>query len=239
MPCNFRWSGTSAGSASIWRTPGAIRSTTVSDYGSNNFLDSYNLNLTRASSDFDQRQILNLGWVYDVPFFTKKGLLHTVAGGWEWSGLMAFQTGTPFSVTDGLYGAGVGSSGIGTGAFLDPVSNPYAGTGALNNQPGVVGPLLYNPAAFVEPQGLTFGTGQRNILNNPSRTNFDMGLFKRFAITEARYFEFRAEAFNVFNHTQWLNLGGNNSTGNASTSCFAGPANSSLAIRPALRTAVS
>jgi hypothetical protein len=200
---------------------------TVSDYGSGNFVDSYNLNLTRASSDFDQRQILNLGWVYDLPFFTKKGMAHTVLGGWEWSGLMAVQTGTPFSVTDGLYSSGVGN-GIGTGAFLDPVSNPYAGTSALNNQPGVVGPLLYNPAAFVEPQGLTFGTGQRNILNNPSRTNFDMGLFKRFALpgeSEARYFEFRAEAFNVFNHTQWLNLGGNNSTGNASTSCFAGPTN--------------
>jgi len=53
-----------------------------------------------------------------------------------------------------------------------------------------------------------------------------MGLFKRFALTEARMFEFRAEAFNVFNHTQWLPLGGNNSTGNSSTSCFAGSNNS-------------
>jgi hypothetical protein len=196
-----------------------------SDYGSGNFLDSYNLNLNRASSDFDQRQILNIGYVYDLPFFTQKGLAHSILGGWQWSGLTSWQTGTPFSVTDSLYGAGVGNS-LGTGAMLDLVGNPNQGTGALNNQPGVVGPLLYNPAAFVEPQGLTFGTAQRNVLNNPSRTNFDMGLIKHFAITEARYFEFRAEAFNVFNHTQWLNLGGLNGSGTTSTSCFGGPNNS-------------
>jgi hypothetical protein len=92
--------------------------------------------------------------------------------------------------------------------------------GALNNQPGVVGPLLYNPAAFAAPQGLTFGTAQRNVLNNPGRWNADMGLFKRFSITELRYFEFRAEAFNVFNHTEWGSVGGN-----ASTTCFAGATN--------------
>ena len=40
----------------------------------NNLVDSYNLNLTRASSDFDQRQILNIGYVYDLPFFTQEGV---------------------------------------------------------------------------------------------------------------------------------------------------------------------
>ncbi len=168
-----------------------------SDYASGNFVDSYNFRLNRASSDFDQRQLLNLGYVYDLPFFTKQGLLHTLLGGWEWSGLTTFQTGTPFSVTDGLYGPGVGNS-LGSGSYLDLVGNPHSVSSAQNNVEGVVGPLLYNPAAFTAPQGLTFGTAQRNVLNNPNRTNFDMGLFKHFAITEARAFEFRAEAFNVF-----------------------------------------
>ena len=191
----------------------------ASDYGTSNFVDSYNLNISRASSDFDQRQIFNLGYVYDLPFFTQRGWLHTALGGWEWSGLFTAQTGTPFNVTDGLYGSGV-ANGNGQGALLDLVGNPNSGMGALNNQPGVVGPLLYNPAAFAAPQGLTFGTAQRNVLNNPGRWNADMGLFKRFSITEARYFEFRAEAFNVFNHTEWGNVNGNNST-----TCFAGATN--------------
>ena len=64
-------------------------------------------------SSFDQRQILNVGYIYDLPIFTNKGLAHTLLGGWEISGITTFQTGTPFSVTDGLYNAGVGN-GIGT-----------------------------------------------------------------------------------------------------------------------------
>ena len=56
------------------------------------------------------------------------------------------------------------------------------------------------------PTGLTFGTAGRNILRNPSRVNFDMALLKHFAVTESKYFEFRAEAFNVFNHTQFTGV---------------------------------
>ncbi len=186
-----------------------------SDRGDGSFVDSYNLALTRASSNFDQRQLLNLEYVYDLPFFTKPGLAHTLLGGWQWSGITTFQTGTPFSVTDGLFNAGVGN-GVGTGSYLSVNGvNPNSVPSGLNSQPGVLGPLLYNPAAFVSPQGLTFGNAQRNILNLPSRTNFDMGLFKHFAFTETKAFEFRAEAYNVFNHTQFNGI-------NNSTSCFGG-----------------
>jgi len=152
-------------------------------------------------------------------------LTHKLLGGWQISGLFTYQTGTPFSVTDGLYGAGVGN-GIGSGAYLDQIGNPYSTPSVPQNLPGVQGPLLYNPAAFAAPQGLTFGTAQRNVLNNPSRYNLDTGLFKHFAFTESKALEFRAEGFNVMNHTQWSPLGGNNSTGNNSTSCFAGSNNS-------------
>ena len=63
--------------------------------------------------------------------------------------------------------------------------------------------FFYNPAAFGIPRGLTFGNVGRNFLRNPNRTNFDMALFKHFAIKEKAAFEFRLEAFNVFNHTEW------------------------------------
>ncbi len=189
-----------------------------SDRYDSNFLDSYNVALSRASSNFDQRHVLNIGYVYDLPFFTHGGLTQKILGGWELSGLTTFQTGTPFSVLDGLFNAGVGN-GAGSGSFLDQVGSPSSTPPSSAGVPGVIGPLLYNPAAFVAPQGLTFGTSQRNALNLPNRTNFDMGLFKHFALSEVRAFEFRAEAFNVFNHTQWSNV-------NNSTSCFAGTDNS-------------
>jgi hypothetical protein len=52
-------------------------------------------------------------------------------------------------------------------------------------------------------------------MKNSSRTNFDMGLFKHFEIKEEKAIEFRAEGFNVFNHTQWNGV-------NSGTSCFGG-----------------
>jgi hypothetical protein len=56
-------------------------------------------------------------------------------------------------------------------------------------------------------------------VHNPSRINFDMGLFKHFAIKENISFEFRAEAFNIFNHTEWGGYSGSMScTGGANNS---------------------
>ena len=81
------------------------------------------------------------------------------------------------------------------------------------------GPLLYNPAAYVAPQGLTFGDTGRNSLNIPNRLNFDMAVFKNFPIKESYSFQFRAEAFNIFNHTQWNGV-------NGSISCYGGANNS-------------
>jgi hypothetical protein len=202
-----------------------------SDRYDTNFLNAYDMSRTRASSNFDQTHILNIGYVLDSPFFrdTKK-FTGKVLGGWQLSGLTTFQTGTPFSVIagngNGIYtGAGVGN-GTGAGAYADVIGNPNT-TPPISEAPGIIGPLLYNPAAFAAPTGLTFGDAGRNILRNPSRLNFDMGLFKRFFVTETAFFEFRAEAFNIFNHTQFSGVnndiscygGANNSAGDPS--CFA------------------
>jgi len=152
--------------------------------------------------------MLNMGWVYDLPFFKKPGLTHSLLGGWEWSGIEGFQTGTPFSVVNGTtYGdnAGVGN-GVGTGSFADIIGNPKAGipgTGELVST--AYSQFLLNPGAYALPTVLTFGNSGRDSVRIPSRLTFDMGLFKHFAIKESTALEFRAEAFNVFNHTE---LGG-------------------------------
>jgi hypothetical protein len=203
-----------------------------SDYSDVGAINSYNLNLYRASSNFDQRQVFNIGYVYDLPLFKKAGLTHKILGGWQWSGITIVQTGTPFSI----YNAGGGSvpgdnAGVGSGvatsgsSWPDIIGNPHSGiphTLAGNN----FGPFYFNPSVFVAPQGLTFGDSGRNILTNPTRTNFDMALLKHFAITENKYFEFRAEAFNVFNHTEYSWLGGD--AGSAANNQGLGTASSSI-----------
>ena len=176
-----------------------------SDRSDTAFVNAYNFASNRASSNFDLRHNLSISYVYGLPIFKGNGLEHKVLGGWQLSGITVAQTGTPFSVTDGLsnFGdnAGVGN-GTGTGARPDLASNPKAGFSA-NQDPTNRGPLAYNPAAFVAPQGLTFGDVGRNTLNLPSRVNFDFGVFKQFPITEKAGFDFRWENYNLFNHTQY------------------------------------
>lgn len=197
-----------------------------SDRGDDTFVNSYNPSASRASSNFDQRHLLSVGYVYDLPFFREPGLKGKLLGGWQYSGIFSYQTGAPFSVTDGIFGdnAGVGN-GAGTGAYVDRVGNPNSFSGQSF---GSTGPLLnYNPGAFALPVGLTFGDVGRNILTNPSHTNFDMALFKHFAIKESVGIEFRAEAFNVFNHTSFIPIaggsGGVGGSGNNSMDCSDGP----------------
>ncbi len=197
------------------------------------FVNSYNPSANRASSSFDQRHLLNVGWVYDLPFFKNAGLKHSLLGGWQWSGIASFSTGSPFSITNGANfpdNAGVGNS-VGTSSYPDLIGNPKAGIPSASSlSSGAYSEFLYNPAAFAAPQGLTFGNAGRNILRNPNRTNFDMALFKDFAIKERLTLEFRGEAFNVFNHTEWLPIAGdagsgagNNSSGTNGMSCYGGP----------------
>jgi hypothetical protein len=170
------------------------------------FVNSYDPNFTRASSNFDERHMLNTGWVYDIPLFKENGLRHSLLGGWEWSGIESFGTGIPLTITNATtYGdnAGVGNA-TGTGSFPDKIGNPATGIPAASQVSSAsYAKFGINPGAFALPQGLTFGDAGRNDVRNPSRLNFDMGLFKHFVIKEQTAIEFRAEAFNVFNHTQF------------------------------------
>jgi hypothetical protein len=205
-----------------------------SDRYDGSFVNSYNLAANRASSSFDIRHMLNIGYVWEMPFFKKPGITNLVLGGWELSGITSWQTGTPFSVINtGGYGdnAGVGN-GVGTGSYADVVSNPNSN---IPHTPlDQYGPLVANPNAFVEPTALTFGNSGRNSLRNPSYTNWNMSLFKNIKITERFALQFRAEAFNVFNHTEWASVAGDAgsaagnglASGTNGTGCYGGPNNS-------------
>ena len=204
-----------------------------SDRYDGNFVDSYNLKMNRSSSNLDQRQIFNFSYVYTLPTFARYDrLIRSSLGGWQWSGITAIQTGHPFSIVNGSFydNAGV-ANGEGTGSYVDTIPNVSRKhvTGA-KYQSGIVGPILFNPAAYNEPTGLTFGNSGRNSLFGPRTTNFDMGVFKHFPIFEQVTAELRVEAFNVFNHPQFGGV--NNSPG-----CFT--ANGSSAFNAGSDTCVN
>jgi hypothetical protein len=88
-----------------------------SDNQDSNFVNSADLHANYASSNYDERHILNVAWTYNIPFHSK-GFLNHLLGGWQYAGIMTAQAGTPFSVVNGVYGdsAGVadGTTGIGS-----------------------------------------------------------------------------------------------------------------------------
>jgi hypothetical protein len=175
-----------------------------SDATDSNFVNSANLHANYASSNYDQRHILTVAWTYDLPF-RGKGLSRTFLGGWQYAGIMTAQAGTPFSVINGVYGdsAGVADGTTGVGSYADRIGDPHAASNCPPLGAGTKGVPLFNCAAYVQTQGLTFGDSGRNSLNNPRRTNFDMSIYKVFKPKEQLAVQFRAEAFNIFNHTEW------------------------------------
>jgi hypothetical protein len=215
-------------------------------------VNSYDLRENKASSSFDERHLATLSYVYQLPLkdFPRRfsdwanerpkddsapksnccsTLVNELADGWELSGVTLFQSGIPFTVINSAGNTGISltdnagvSSGLGLAASYPDVIKGQTSPGGT---PQSFGPLIGNPSQFVAPRGLTFGNAGRNFLNNPHRLNFDLALLKHFKIRESGQIEFRAEAFNIFNHTQFriYDVDNPGSTGNNVVSCYAGP----------------
>jgi hypothetical protein len=128
------------------------------------------------------------------------------------SGIWQAQTGTPSSVAVGTDYVGVGQDGSMSngGQFWSHTAVPgYTKQAAFNSgsDPNYWFPVKDasgNPY-FVQPTKGQFVSqaGVRNLLYNPGFWNWNVGLFKKIAITETKGFQFRAEAFDVLNHPNW------------------------------------
>lgn len=163
--------------------------------------DPFNRAYDYGSSDMNRSQILTLAYIYELPFFrqNQNGFVKNVIGGWELSGIITAETGFPITV----YMANGNSVGLGT--------NQTA------NRPNVVGAMNYpetfyswfSASALGVPANGVFGDLGRGAINGPGRQNWDMTLIKRFGLgfREGANLEFRADAFNVFNHTQYSAVG--------------------------------
>ncbi|MDR3764763.1 MAG: TonB-dependent receptor [Acidobacteriota bacterium] len=183
---------------------------TSSDRSDATFVNSYAPDSNRASSAFDQRHMLHITYVYELPnrWRAPSKLVGLMLKGWQLSGLTEFETGIPFSVLNGATTTGlspVDNAGVvndvGVGSYADFCATPYKTSRTSGGT--TVGPLLGNPNEFCAPRGLTFGNTGRNSMRNPKYLNFDTAVMKHFALGEGIDLEVRAEAFNVFNITQF------------------------------------
>ena len=155
----------------------------------------------------DERKVFNLSMVVQSPNRGSR-LFRAIIGGWNASGIFTAHTGQFSNASNGTDVPRTGSRG---GGRPNQVGNPFqAGNIAAN--PACVGPTQlhtvahwFNPCAFVsEPDG-TYGNEVRNSLPTPGDWNFDTAVWKTFPLGERFKLDFRAEAFNVFNHPNWGN----------------------------------
>jgi Carboxypeptidase regulatory-like domain/TonB dependent receptor len=185
-------------------------STGANGIGNLGYLDPRNPALDYGNSDFDIRNRLVLSPIWNTPWFKGgKSWERQVLGGYTLVGIFTARSGTPYSVMD--------SSNSLNGSTQGPYGIPrYVPTGTIPskspNELTLLSPndygILSLPAAnhFTGMDGISdFGPypanmTDRNQFEGPGAWTFDFSLAKSFAITERVSLEFRAEAFNIFNH---------------------------------------
>jgi len=153
-----------------------------------------------GNSSFDRKHVLNIYYIYDLPFFREKdSLTAKMLGGWQVSGATFFRTGTPFSVTrtNDIAGVGEGSNGqpVDLVGDVNANANQQFSAGNGNDQN-----FWFNPQAFANPAAGTFGNAPRDLIYGPGQQQWDIALFKDFGIGGSKKIQFRAEMFNFINH---------------------------------------
>ncbi len=167
---------------------------TSGDVGGTKHQDSYNPRAEYGPSNFDRRHILLFSYVYDLPTPAGwSGALKALLGDWTLSGISAFQTGTPLNITISGDPHGIGQC---VGCRPNASGDPNLASGQTRGR-------FFDIDAFSDVEPGVFGNSERNSVTRAGTNNFDISLFKNFPVSESVRAQFRAEAFNAFNHTQW------------------------------------
>jgi hypothetical protein len=130
-----------------------------------------------------------LSFVYQIPVAAQTRWVHAALANWQAGGNFTAQTGAPFTVNISSDQANIGSG---------PAQRPNI-SGDPNNGPQNPN-QWFNTSVFSLPALYTFGNAPRNALIGPGTTELDLSLQKEIALAERTRLQFRAEAYNVFNH---------------------------------------
>jgi hypothetical protein len=167
----------------------------------------------RALSAFDARHRLVISYLWELPVPKYDGAKGKLLNGWQVSGITSFQSGFPFfsrslndqELENDTSGFEAPGRPIITGPihFLDP---------RKNDRYYFCNPSDSTPCPLQDAPLGSLG-GPRTICCGPRINNFDFSVQKVTPLGESVHVEFRAEFFNIFNHTQFLNPDGNISDG--------------------------
>jgi hypothetical protein len=163
---------------------------------------------SRSLSTFDARHRIVLSYYWELPFRKFSGATGKMVNGWALSGITSFQTGFPIRITT-----------------LSDNELMYSFDFELPGEPDLVAPFhtmkpqsnrnyFFDPTSFSEANTFgRIGNSPRTICCGPHISNSDFAILKVIALSETRHIDFRAEFFNIFNHTQFFNPDGNVSDG--------------------------
>jgi hypothetical protein len=191
-------------------------------------LDPFNYRASRGLSIFNSKQRFVISYDWELPIRKYSGFAGKVLNDWEISGITQFQSGFPIRLNteddteliDSLFFLGTEApSLIAPFQKLNPrkiYSNLGLTTPGYFFNPNDFATEATDPGAPVPPLG-SFNNGtQRTICCGPGLDDWDFSIHKKIVLSETRYLQFRAEIFNVFNHTNFSNPDGGFSDGTSS-----------------------
>jgi hypothetical protein len=163
----------------------------------------FNYKASRALSLFNSKQRFVINYYWEIPVRKFAGLAGKVLDDWSMSGIIQFQSGFPIRIQtqddneliSSLFFLGAGAPQLnGPLQIQNPKSN---------------GGFYLNPAQFSDPPLGNFASTPRSICCGPGENQWDITFSKKILFSESRYFQFRADIFNLFNKTQFVNPDGN------------------------------
>jgi hypothetical protein len=159
------------------------------------FQNAYNTAAAYGNSSNDIPNVFTANVIYYMPRFEHSKIwLRELVGGWQYSDMTTLQAGG--TSTMGMSGTGL------TGSSLGPATRPdLTAPVTYPKQWKNTGNLWFSATSFVKPPSGYFGTVGNGTIRNPGTEDFNMALYKTFPFTERVHLQFRAEFFNVFNHS--------------------------------------
>ncbi|MDP9160999.1 MAG: TonB-dependent receptor [Acidobacteriota bacterium] len=168
----------------------------------------------RSLSLFDARHRLVLSYLWQLPIPQYEGAKGKILNGWGVSGITSFQSGFPIRILSSNDAELENSFDFELPGKPDLIAPFHSFDPRKNNR------YYFDPNSFATPSQTDtstplqlLGNAPRAICCGPGISNFDFSVQKLVPIGESKHFEFRAEFFNIFNHTQFLNPDGNISDG--------------------------
>ena len=175
--------------------------------------------LDHGASDFDHRNVITLSYVWKLPEVHEGlGFVRALINGWQSTGIIQHRSGDPLTV---LSGAGLSNDSLGRDRAVYNGAPAYGATACATAATACRGWLL--PSAFATtPSANATDPNPANVYGNvikgsftgPGYTDWDAAIHRYFGIREKVSLQFRAEFFNVLNHT---NFGDPNLTRNSAS----------------------